>query len=243
MDYYVAKSYQDLPKLGEPFVVDGKKYINVQMKSGKSKTVRTYNEKEYAKLYGSMQPLPADFDTYYKPQKEVLGFVKDYITIFKGVDNSNEDWFKTSPCRYCVHWGWYLPSDMKLTNELPFGVESVRLDWERVGAPSGKLFSPEAVRKAVDVILYPSSTGSFVGEIGQRIEVTLTVERSIPIEGNYGHSTIHIFSSPEGNTFVWTTAAKSWGVGSVHRVKGTIKAQNIYKGVNQNVLKNVREVA
>ena len=43
----VAKSYQNLEQLCEPYEVNGKMYVQVKMKNGKEKTVRAYSESEY----------------------------------------------------------------------------------------------------------------------------------------------------------------------------------------------------
>ena len=48
---YLAKSYQDLPRLSDVYEKNNKQYIKVQLKSGKEKEVRVYSEKEYNKLY------------------------------------------------------------------------------------------------------------------------------------------------------------------------------------------------
>ena len=49
----VAKSFQNMKQLGEPFNEKGKMYVNVKNeKSGTVRKVRWYTESEYAKMYG-----------------------------------------------------------------------------------------------------------------------------------------------------------------------------------------------
>ena len=51
MEILVAKSYQGLPIVEEPYVKSGKTYCKVKTKSGSVKEVRTYTQKEYDKMY------------------------------------------------------------------------------------------------------------------------------------------------------------------------------------------------
>ena len=47
----VAKSYQKMKQLGEPFKDKGKMYVKVITEKGNEKTVRWYSDIEYAKMY------------------------------------------------------------------------------------------------------------------------------------------------------------------------------------------------
>lgn len=114
---YLAKTYQDLPRLSDVYEKNKKQYIKVQLKSGKEKEVRVYSEKEYNKLYPETNVIK-----HTKSQKEVLGFVNDFIWLVKG----DEEELKASPCRYTVPWGWYLPSN----EEVPQGFETSKLYWD-----------------------------------------------------------------------------------------------------------------
>ena len=44
------------------------------------------------------------------------------------------------------------------------------------------------------------------------------------------------------NVFMWTTATKNWAVGTVHHIRGTVKAQIVRKNVKINVLTRCNEV-
>lgn len=238
----VAKSYQNLPKVGDVFISSGKSYINVQLKSGKIKTVRAYSEAEYRKLYPEMKSMVQAQDAFYKPQKEVLGFTKGYITIFKGDAYAHIDWFRTSIARYARWWGWYIISTEEIPDDLPDGLEPIQLPWDIVGNDDGKLKPESIVQKAVEAIIYDAGTSEFVGEVGERVELTLTVTRAIEIENDYGHSMMHVMEDECGNVYVWTTAAKNWPEGAVKNVRGTIKDHRTYKNTKQTVLTRCMEV-
>lgn len=236
MDILVAKSYQDLPKIGEVFISSGKSYINVQLKSGKIRAVRTYTEKEYAKLYA----VPAQTTVKWKPLREMLGFKNGFITIFRGNQQITEEWFAMSNARYHMLWQWYVVSTEPLPDNIPYGIEPVRLYWADVAENEDKLKPDEEVKKAVAAALNSTTVGEYVGQIGQRLDLTLVIDKAVQLDTQYGTSTMHIMHDDTNNQFIWTTSAKNWAMGSVHQVRGTVKDHREYEGVKQTILKNCR---
>lgn len=148
MEILVAKTYQGLPVVQEPYEKNKKMYCKVRLKSGSEKEVRVYSQKEYEKMY----PAPP---AKWKPQREILGFGEDgYIIIFNGA-GPHEEFFEQSIARYHRVWGWYIPSN-ETVPVLPDGVTAVMLPWERVGGDNGELYAEadviEGVRKAREII-------------------------------------------------------------------------------------------
>jgi hypothetical protein len=238
----VAKSYQELEIVGDVFVSSGRQYVNVKLKSGKLKTVRWYSEAEYRKMYPEVVAVARSADPFSKSQKEVLGFAKGYITIFKGDTYSEIDWFRASIARYTRWWGWYIISTEEVPADLPEGITPIQLSWELVGQEDGNLKPEHLVKEAVESIIYDESESEYVGSIGERLDLYLTVERAIELDGSYGRSTMHIMRDDCGNLFVWTTASKSWAAGTEHHIKGTVKDHRKYKNECQTVLTRCLEV-
>lgn len=238
----VAKSYQSLKIVGDVFVSSGRQYVNVKTKSGALKTVRWYSDAEYRKMYPEAPAVNRSADPYYKSQKEVLGFTKGYITIFKGDTYAEIDWFRASIARYARWWGWYIISTEEVPADLPAGIEAIRLPWESVGQDSGELKPESLIKEAVEALIYDSSDSEYQGALGERLDLYLTVERTIELDGNYGRSTMHLMRDDCGNLYVWTTASKSWAAGSEHHVRGTVKDHRTYRNEKQTVLTRCTEV-
>ena len=230
----VAKSYQSMTQIGEPFESKGRMYVQVKNeKTGTVRTVRWYTEAEYAKMYGEkVNAAPSDF----KCQKRILGFEKGYITIFKGDTYSNLEWFQRSIARYCKHWGWYIVSTEALPIDLPVGIEPIELKWELVGEEEGMLKPDHIVKQAVESLLYDKSSSEFVGKVGERLDLEVTVIAARRQDGYYGPSTVHHMEDAAGNRYLWNTGSKSWEVGDKRHIKGTVKEHKVIKNVNVTIL-------
>ena len=90
--------------------------------------------------------------------------------------------------------------------------------------------------------MYEPSNSEFVGEVGDRIEETLTVTKAITLEGYYGTSMMHIMEDESGNVYVWITKAKNYPEGKVVTLRGTVKEHKEYKGTKQTVLTRCKEI-
>ena len=234
----VAKSFQGLEVVGDVYTSKGRQYVQVRTKSGNLRQVRWYTEKEYARMYPNEEPKMKEA----KSQKEVLGFTNGYITIFKGDTFNNQDYFRMNSARYAKTWGWYFISTEPTPEDIPEGVEAVRLPWDIVGNPDGNLKNESEVAAAVESLLYDDDVSEFQGEVGEKLELTVVVEKAIALDGYYGLSTMHIMRDYDGNCYVWTTSARNWEVGSEHDIVGTVKDHKQYKGVRQTILTRCREM-
>ena len=236
----VAKSYAGLKIEEGPYQVNGRMYCKVRQLNGGIKQVRWYSEAEYKRMYpGEIVHAP---DAERKTQKDILGFEKGYITIFKGDTYGNLEWFKRSIARYCRMWGWYIVSTDEIPADLPASVTPVQLPWELVGKADGTLLTDGQIAAAIEPLLYDASPSEFQGNIGDRIEKVLTVRKNVCLQGAFGVSSMHIFEDENSNVFVWTTTSKSWPEGSEHKIRGTVKDHKIYKNCKQTILTRCVEV-
>ena len=229
----VAKKFQQCEILGKPFVENGRKYVTIETPFGSRRNVRWYSDTEYARMYKVSIETVRDMINY----RKTLGFGDaGYITIYYGNTYQNLDWFRAEPnCRYHKIFGWYTISDEDVPAELPEGVKTAILNWEDVSAEDGKVDEARA-KQAVEALTYEPSTSEFVGEIGQRLELFLTVDRKVELPGMYGISIMHIMHDEDDNVFIWTTASKSLDTNVEYHIRGTIKDHRTYKNVQQTIL-------
>lgn len=231
----VAPSFVNFEFLCEPYLANGKMYVRVRNpKTGTERQVRWYEEK-------TTKSSTPKASTQIGSQKEALGFTKGYITIFKGDTGPHIEWFQQSIARYARCWGWYIVSTEEIPQDLPVGIEPVKLSWESVGNENGRLKLENEVKEAIEALIYDESPSEFIGSIGDRIEIDVKVIKNIALENNYGHSTMHIFEDACGNQYVWITNSQSWSEGSEKTIRASIKEHKRYKGIRQTVLSRCLE--
>ena len=220
-----APSFADLERLSEPFEENGKEYILVKTKSGTTRKVRWYED--------PMKKI--------RPLKEVLGFTKGYITIFKGDTYSLLEWFQESTARYHNFFGWYFISEEELP-KIPAGVTPIQLKWEDIAFADEDQLRPESqIKEHIDSLMYDPSPSKWQGEVGDRIDRTLTVTKITPLaDGYYGPSTFFLFKDEYDNEYCWTTGSKNLELNATYEVRGTIKQLSLFKGKKQTILTRCR---
>lgn len=145
-------------------------------------------------------------------QKHIFGFDKGYIWLVENSLYAEEDFIlRKSSARFCVKWGWYFYAE---PDELPKEYQLRKLFWEEVGNEDGSL---------KDIVLIPENS---IGEIGERIEITVKIVAATDYNTRYGRTRSHQMIDESGNYYIWTTAAKSWDVNTSHHIRGTIKEFN-----------------
>lgn len=82
------------------------------------------------------------------------------------------------------------------------------------------------------------------GEIGQKITVRITEDRTVYYDTQYGEMHIHIMKDADGNVYTWKTSnsigwyddEERWIHPDEYTVTGTVKEHNTYDGEKQTVL-------
>lgn len=225
----VAKSYQNYPLVGEPYLVNGRMYVKVN--TGKTvRQVRWYTENEYRAMYGESATQEAR-----KSQKEILGFAEGYITIFKGETFEKKEELREAGATYTRLWGWSIAGGKEVP-EID-GLEPVRLDWSLVGGEDGKCYNEEVIKNAVEPLLYGAGKSTHQGEIGERLRnIPVVVVSCNQFTSNFGDKNVITFEDEYENIYVWFTTARSLEAGTHWILAGTVKAHNIYKGTAQTTL-------
>ena len=116
----------------------------------------------------------------------------------------------------------------------------------------------QAAREAARLAEIERNRGQFMGEVGERVCLTVTLERRFSYEVSCYNApwkrdtvTGYVFKTEEGNTLVWKTTGSlgewdkqgNWNSpddGDKITIKGTIKAHEEYNNVNQTILNRVK---
>lgn len=80
----------------------------------------------------------------------------------------------------------------------------------------------------------------YIGTIGERLTVEVTLTKSFSFESNYGYypttTYIHNFIDDHGNVFIWKTTSSEPREDEIIRLTGTVKEHSEYREVKQTVL-------
>lgn len=127
-----APSFQDFPRESEPYIKNGKQYVDVRNpKTGTLRSVRLYTEKEYKKAYPNVK-VSAELDKKIKSDdleslKKARGFSAGPITL---VSTADEKFLSKSNARYATDVGWYIVSTEKVPTEVPDDWKEKIYTWE-----------------------------------------------------------------------------------------------------------------
>ena len=283
----VAKSYENMEILGQPFENEGKMYVKVKgkcprcggsghysynqmdgtvcygcMGSGiKVMTVRWYTDKERAAQDRAAERR-AEKAAEAKEARRVkfaarnaFGFGElGFITLYKGDLQVISEYFKSFTIDEAGHraawyntiFHWYTPSKMDVPENLPEGVEAVRLDWDAVRDESDEenlqMKDNEFVEAYVNSLISEPSKSEYQGNVGEWMIKTVTVTKNVTLNSRYGESHMHILEDEDGNVYVWTTGSKNIEADRVITLKMKVKDHKDYKGTKQTIVWYCKEV-
>lgn len=82
-----------------------------------------------------------------------------------------------------------------------------------------------------------NASSAFFGEVGQRLTITLTVERVITLESQfYGTTWITIGRTPEGNVVTYKGTANIGSTDDTVTLTASVKEHTVYQGVKQTAI-------
>lgn len=112
--------------------------------------------------------------------------------------------------------------------------------------PARKREIANAEREAAKAKSIAESPSDHIGQIGERLDLSLTVRRVIDIEVDSYRSRypetlkITIMEDESGNVVVWKTTSHRLPEGATFRIRGTVKEHGEYEGIKQTVLTRCR---
>ena len=168
--------------------------------------------------------------------KEKLGFINDYIIIFKGNTYPLKDWFKAEGAKYNGLWGWAFADER---SSYPEGIIPIKLYWKDI-SENGYLKPDYQITAHVDSLKYDPSPSTFQGEIGETIYRDLTLTKIVPL-GGYYDSYLYILEDSEHNVYLWATIKRNdIKENSKYRMRGRVKEHKLYRNCQQTVINYCR---
>jgi len=142
-DYYLAESYQNLARVGDVYEKDGKEYIDVILKSGKTHAARVYRPKSDREVSTKTRHI------IYNLRNE-LGFAPGgFINVVRCKDESE----LKGICHFHPAFGAYLKCQEDLS-ELPWekglDIQLKSLEWWEIVDDKDHLLPIREIRKRVD---------------------------------------------------------------------------------------------
>lgn len=174
-----------------------------------------------------------------------LGFSHDEATdewfIYRVIGNTYpiKDFLKEKGFKFNPVVGWYAGAPIeeypcqKLAQAQVLK-ESVFVEWKEK-AEVTSIWEENLAPKEED-------TSNWVGTIGSRLELNLTVKRVFSFDGIYGTSHTYIMRDDEGNAFKWVTT-KILEENKTYHLRATVKDQIDYKGIKTTVITRATNVA
>lgn len=101
-----------------------------------------------------------------------------------------------------------------------------------------------------------NAKSDFVGNVKERIDVEVTIEKELRFEGYYGMTSLYIMKDADDNKFTWFTQSGLYKdgqdpfgndkevpceEGDVVKIRGTVKEHKVYQGEKQTVLTRVKQ--
>ena len=217
----VAKTYEKMTLIGDPFKENGRMYIYVLAAKGQKK-VRWYSDAEYHRMYPDaiVHNDIMDFDA-----RSAFGFgAEGYITLYKG--KNVEEWANEdrTNIRYNLTFGYFTPGRLD-TPHLIAGIEPVRLTWDEVKDHDNRMKSHGEVSEYVHnlLALNRSSTSNYQGTKNEWLQKKVKIREKKSKESHFGTKHTYTLEDSEGNLYVWETGARDYPTDASVSLKMKIK--------------------
>ena len=215
----VAKTYEKMALVGEPFQENGKMYVNVLAPKGQKK-VRWYSDAEYRRMYpDSVKKDIMDFNA-----RHAFGFDKaGFIIIYKG--QKVEEWASNDRTNiwFNLTFGYFTPGNL-VHPKLIDGITPIKLTWDEVAAEGNKMKPHEEVHKYVMTLLHPNdSVSQYQGNKDEWLQKEVTVRAKKSADSRYGTKHTYTLADAEGNIYIWETGAKDYPLDTTVSLKMKVK--------------------
>ena len=185
------------------------------------------------------------------PEKNAQFFAKmgadeqGNVWVVMGDTFAIKDAIKEAGGKFCKVIGWHFDKQVEGFETQCFGVESWT-DVTEVGTYKEMntydydlddyIMPAPAIKAAQNAYRASQSHSHHVYNVGDKVELSLTVKRVSGYDTAYGWTSVYTMEDSEGNVFVWKTAPKDMEKDETYHMKGTVKENSEWNGIKQTVL-------
>ena len=187
----------------------------------------------------------AKMDAEYDERMVKAGFGKEgeefVIYRVKGETFSIKEELKALGCKFKPQVGWYCAHDLegyetqRMTSSMVLCSERPYIDWKN--------------KDECEAQFNDETTGSWVGEVGSRIQIRVKVTKVVQgngytyAKGPWGSTSSYLIlmKDEDGNEYKWSTSCY-YGEGEEVEFRATVKAHETYRNKRQTVLTRCTKV-
>ena len=121
------------------------------------------------------------------------------------------------------------------TNEFLLSANQNIVQWGKL--TDRQVEAVESCFTVIDRQEFARANSQFIGEVGDKVTMTITVERIIVLKSEfYGDNYITIAHDESGNVITYKGRSDIGGKGDIVIIKATVKEHTVYNGVKQTVV-------
>jgi hypothetical protein len=99
-----------------------------------------------------------------------------------------------------------------------------------------QLEAVESCFAVIDRVEAARANSQHIGAVGDKVTLTITVERVIVLESQFGTNYITIARDEQGNAVTYKGRTDIGGKGDTNTVKASVKEHTVYNGIKQTVI-------
>jgi len=126
------------------------------------------------------------------------------------------------------------------TNDFLRGMIQNLTDWGNLSIR--QVEAAESCFATIDRLEAARANSQHIGTVGDKVTLTITVERIIVLESQFGTNYITIARDEQGNAITYKGKTDIGGKGDTTTVKASIKDHTVYSGVKQTVIQRPKVV-
>ena len=130
--------------------------------------------------------------------------------------------------------------DYEGNNDFLRGMVSNLSHWGNLSAR--QVEATESCFAVIDRIEAARANSQHIGNVGDKVTLTITIDRIVVIEGHYGTNYINIARDEQGNVLTYKGLTDIGLKGETKTIKASVKEHTLYDGVKQTIIQRPKVV-